>query len=502
MRRPARAAVGALALVTVLGTPGCGLRNGLGSTTAQAGGPADATGLQSSEAGGTASGVLAGTAADATSGTAATSQSSSVGGPVGTVDGTTPGTAVGPATGTGTTGSTVRATGTIEVGFQVAINTQAAFAATGATSDPADEEHMVKALVAWVNATGGINGRKLVAVIHPTDPTSGSFASQAAAACADFTQDHHVVAIASTPVNSTDDLLRCAAKAGVPEIDQSLWSFDDEYYRQYPGLLYQPGRASSTRWPQATVDGLDAAGYFANGAKVGILSFDAPVYTRVVTRLRAEMKRRGHAFTTEVSVATPPSVSDFGAMSAAIGNAILKFRQDGVDHVMFAASAELPFFFMAQAESQQYRPRYGLSSNDGPDTQINIGAPDAQLRGALAVGWLTATDVGDDQPGNKSATVKLCESIMAKYGAQASGFYSDSHCDSMFFLRRVLERAAGTSVRAMQAAAASLGTTYLSPLTMATSFRRGFGDGASRWRLAAYSSDCTCFRYSGPERPL
>jgi ABC-type branched-subunit amino acid transport system substrate-binding protein len=426
-----------------------------------------------------------------------------VGGAVGAVDGTTPGTTVGPATATTTTGAATATTGTIEVGFQVAVNTQAAFAATGASSDPADEEHMVKALVAWVNATGGINGRKLVAVIHPTDPTSGSFASQAAAACADFTQDHHVVAMASSPVNATDDLQRCAAKARVPEIDQSLWSFDDEYYRQYPGLLYQPGRASSSRWPRAAVQGLDAADYFANGAKVGILSFDAPVYARVLGRLRAEMKRLGHAFTTEVSVAPPPSISDFGAMSAAIGNAILKFRQDGVDHVMFAASAELPFFFMAQAESQQFRPRYGLSSNDGPDTQINIGAPDAQLRGALVVGWLTATDVADDKAGSvRSATVKLCESIMAKYGAEASGFYSDSHCDSMFFLRRVLERATGTSVRAIQSAADSLGTSYLSPLTMATSFRHGFGDGASRWRLASYSSDCTCFKYSGPQRPL
>jgi ABC-type branched-subunit amino acid transport system substrate-binding protein len=502
MRRPARAVVGALALVTVLGTPGCGLRNGLGSTIAKSGDAPDATGLQSSEVAGTASGTLAGTDAAAGTGRPEGVPVSSVGTATGTVDGTASDSVIGPAT-TTTNGSASRTTGTIQVGFQVAVNTQAAFTATGASSHPADEYHMVKALVAWVNATGGINGRKLVAVIHPTDPTSGTFASQAAAACADFTQDHHVVAIASTPVSSTDDLLRCAAKAGVPEIDQSLWSFDDEYYRQYPGLLYQPGRASSSRWPRATVAGLDAAGYFSGGARVGLLSFDAPVYTRIVNRLRAEMQRRGHVFASEVSVATPPSVADFGAMSAAIGNAILKFRQNGVDHVMFAASAELPFFFMAQAESQQYRPRYGLSSNDGPDTQINIGAPDAQLRGALAVGWLTATDVADDKAGSiRSATVKLCEAIMAKYGAEATGFYSDSHCDSMFFLRRILERATDTSVQSLQSAADSLGTSYLSPLTMATSVRHGVGDGASRWRLAAYDSGCTCFRYTGPQRPF
>lgn len=351
MRRPTPISWGAIALVTLLAAQGCGLRH----EALDAGVPVAAgseTGLPPADGGQLLTGAGSDSHDPARADAPARGPASAVGRPAGT--GAAPvGTSVHSARERSTVGQPNRAAGPIQIGFQVAVNTQAAFAATGASSGPADEEHMVKALVAWVNATGGINGRQLVAVIHPTDPTQGTFASQAAAACADFTQDHHVLAIASSRVSSTDDL---------------------------------PGRTSTSRWPRATVDGLDAAGYFAGGARVGLLNFDAPVYARVVARLRTEMQRKGHAFASDVTVATPPSVADFGAMSAAIGNAILKFRQAGVDHVMFAASAELPFFFMAQAESQQSRPRYGLSSNDGPDTQINIGAPDAQLRGALAVG--------------------------------------------------------------------------------------------------------------------
>jgi hypothetical protein len=412
--------------------------------------------------------------------------SSSGGGPVSTVAG--PGAATG--------------TGPLVVGVQETSNLDAAFKLTGASGSAPEEENMVLAHAKLVNDTGGIHGRKLQVIVHRTDITSGTFASQAAEACADFTQDHHVLIAAISPVTASDDLTRCLAGKHVPVIEQSLWPYDDTYYRMFPGLLYSPGRASPDRWAPASVDVLNAAGYFGGGAKVGLVKFDAPVYERMATRIRTAMKRRGLSFTKEIAIATPASLSDFGGMSGALNNAIVQFRSAGVDHVMFAASGELPFFFMSQAESQSYRPRYGLTTNDVPSTQVGRGVPAAQFTNALAAGWEPTNDVGDAHITSPWPGLQLCLSIMKKYNVPPDGYYSDSHCDSMFLMRRVLEAHPVFSVGAMQSTVNGFGTSFNASLTPATYFQSGRYDGASRLRLAKYDPGAGSFLYVGPLQPM
>jgi len=392
--------------------------------------------------------------------------------------------------------------GPIQVGFQVTSDLQAGFAATGASGSAPDETPMVQALERWVNSTGGIDGRRLDVVIHHTAVTRGSFSDQAEEACTDFLQDHHVLIVASSPVDASDDLTNCVAGHHVPIVVQDLWPYDDAYYRKYPDLLYSPGRASPDRWAQPVVDTLRSGGYFTAGAKVGLVRFDAPVYARMGDRLNSALTRRGLSFTKVVAIGTPGSLSDFGAMSAAISNAIVQFRSAGVDHLMFAASGELPFFFMTDAESQHYRPRYGLTTNDVPSTQVTRGVPPAQFAGALAAGWQPANDSGDPNAHVHNAAWTLCNHIMHKYGVATNGFFTDSHCDSMFFIRRALAALPVFSAAGMAQVVARFGTSYESPLTFATAFGPARFDGAHELRLAAYQTGCGCFAYTGPLRPM
>jgi hypothetical protein len=498
VRVQTRIRLGRVGLGLLVVVAGCGLRTQQPTNNALTGQPADTIGARTAGAGAAASGGVGGLTGLTSGSTGGTGSAAGATGNA-AAQGTAPSVSL--ARGATSGSGSGAALPPIVLGFQVTKNLQAAFTATGAGGGAPDERSEVVALSRWINATGGINGHKVQIVIHETDVTSGSFASQSAAACADFTQDHHVLAVASSPVDPSDDLLPCLAQHGTPDIEQGLWPYDDTYYRRYPGMLYQPGRASPNRWGPVYVDVLDREHWF-DGAKVGLVRFDSPVYARMADVIKSAMAAHGQQFAKEAVIATPGSLSDLGSMSGPINNAIVQFRAAGINHVMFAASGELPFFFMTEADSQQWRPKWGLSTNDVPDTQVDRGVPTDELQNAVAVGWQPANDIGDaNYPLHDPARMK-CEAIMKKYGSAPSAFYSDSHCDSLFFLRDVLSRLSSFSVPAMQGVVARLGTSYDSPLTFHTKFGPGRYNGPSEARFATFSNSKGHFQYVGPAYPM
>ena len=391
----------------------------------------------------------------------------------------------------------------IKIGLQVTGNLGAGFALVGASGEAPQERLVYDALVKWINETGGLAGRKLVPVYHETDPTGGTWATQAQAACATFTEDNQVLAVGTSVVGGSDALYGCLSSKGKPTIEQNLWLFDHTYYAGKAGLLYQPGRMSPDRWAKAYVDGLLEAGYFKGNPKVGLVRFDAPVFQRVSDGvLKPRMHAKGLAFEEEIAISSPESVAGFSSASSQISNAILRLRNSGVTHVMFLENAGiLPFLFMPAAESQGYRPRYGLSSNDIPATQEDQ-VPPVQLVGSIGVGWLPGSDVSNDNypPGN--AVHDQCLAIVKAAGASESGFYAQPPCDTLLFLRTVLDRATDLTTEGMRAAVEQLGGSYASPVTFATAFGPGRYDGAARYRVLFFDTGCSCFKFTGSQRPV
>ena len=391
----------------------------------------------------------------------------------------------------------------IRIGFQVTGNLGAGFALVGASGEAPAERQIYDALVAWINDTGGLAGRKLVPVFHETDPTGGTWATQAAAACAAFTEDNQVLLVGTSVVGGSDALYGCLSSKGKPTIEQNLWLFDHKYYEGKAGLLYQPGRMSPDRWAKAYVDGLLEAGYFKDKPKVGLVRFDAPVFQRISDGvLKPRMRSKGLEFEEEIAISSPESVAGFSSASSQISNAILRLRDSGVTHVMFLENAGiLPFLFMPAAESQGYRPRYGLSSNDIPATQEGQVPPE-QLVGSVGVGWLPGSDVGNDNypPGN--AVHDMCLAIGRKADVSESGFYLQPPCDTLLFLRTVLDRATDLTTEGIRAAVEQLGTSYGSPVTFATAFGPGRYDGATRYRILFFDTGCSCYKFTGSQRPV
>ena len=333
----------------------------------------------------------------------------------------------------------------INIGFQNSEGLQEAFKLIGASGTPGDDRQISEAMVAWLNKNGGIAGRKVVPIHHQTPSTSGTWASQAQAACATFGEDNKVVVAVSGFVGGSDAMSGCMAAKKIAYVESNIWGFSAADFSRLRDIMYQPGRMNADRWSRIYVDGLQSAGFFERNSKLGLLRVDAPTYTHLADDVvKPRLTQIGVKLEKEVVVLTPQGIDDFGRLGAAISNAILQFRQAGVTHLMFLEPAgTLPFFFMPAAESQGYRPRYGPSAADIPDTQA-AQVPAEQLHPApLAVGWMPASDVGNSRHPGGNAIWDQCTKILGDAGIprEVSGIYTVGRCDALLFWKTVLERA-------------------------------------------------------------
>jgi hypothetical protein len=388
----------------------------------------------------------------------------------------------------------------IKLGVEAANDINKETAVVGAKTDNPEEKDVAAAVIDWINAHGGIAGRKVVYVRQQTDETSGTWASQAQAACSNFAEDNHVFAAISSSVGGDDSLAACLASHQTPLVEEDFWPFDAGEYGRFGSYLYQPGRAIPERWTTGYVDGLYDHHFF-DGGKVGIIRFDKLVFANMATAMRNRLAAHGVAVTDEQAVLTPAGISDFGTMGAQIGNAILSFRSKGVDRVLFAEyGGILPFVMLAAADGQKYHPRYGFSTIDRANTQASQSSS-SQLHGAMNVGWAPDEDVTNSQD-NRGGNAALCLQIGKEKGVAGSsgtgGFrlYMHLFCDSILFLKTALDRAPALTPEGLRASVESLGTSYDSPYTYGTRLGPGRHDGAAVMRTTQYDDGCGCFVYS------
>ena len=165
------------------------------------------------------------------------------------------GTATGTFTGGGSTGA--QATGThlvngvpqgvgitadkIYLGIGYETNGDAANAAFGATGiSQGDPQADAKAVVADINAHGGMAGRQVVPVWHAIDATStDTYADMDQQTCAAYTQDAHV--FAAMDKGLTDNFPACMQHAGAMNFNS--------------GTILYPDQASSSSSPTTSTRG-------------------------------------------------------------------------------------------------------------------------------------------------------------------------------------------------------------------------------------------------------
>ena len=461
--------------------------------------------------GGPPSGGFSGGSGTTTSGGGSTGGSGGFSGGGGSTGGSSGGSG---ATSSGTTaarpGPGVTAT-KIFVGAPWNSDAGAANAGIGANSDAGDERQYWAAVVDDLNKRGGILGRKLEVIFAEYRAGSNEpIEAQQQAACDKWTQDNKVFAVYGA---GSEILRECTRKAGV--FGFGIGSANGPVLQQNPHL-FDPSGIRFERLAQISVDGLAKLDYFRPEpprwptGKLGLISWDHKDYKYAYDHgYVPALKRQGVKLTDTAWVKTPANVNELGDASAAISSAVLRFQDQGIDHVLIQdgpagvfRGGGLTLLFLRNAQAQRYYPRYGFNANNFPG---NPNLPADQQSGMLAI------DYGDTEPAQDEGIPlnryrERCFALMKARGlsvadeqkrATAAGF-----CEFTWFLETVVKRTSVPTLAGAVRSAEGLGTSFGSPTTYGTLLGPGRHDGVDLVRALRFEDTCACVKYiTKPYRP-
>jgi len=481
-----------------------------GTTVSGAGRPGDA--LSAVGPGGADNGLTAPGASVGPGGVAGAGGSGAGGSGSGSL-GAGPGGAVGSTIGgtQGRFGPGVTAT-TISLGLGYCSDCQSGNASLGAsdTGSGQDERYYYNAVIDDVNRHGGVLGRKLKPVYAEVKSTSAEpIDDQLQAACATWTQDNKVFALEAQDAVGWN----CAEKAGAVAIGGGTAT--GPLYQRYPHMVDTDG-VRFERIGTLTVNGLARQRYFTGWnlntrrvttgkPKVGLVTWDDPNYRYAVANGFAPALR-AHGLSAEtVYVKVPESYPELSDSTAAISNAVFRFRSHGIDHVLIAdghaglfKGTGLTLLFLNNAESQHYYPRYGFNAYNSPAWSA---LPADQEHGMLAVGW-TDTRPEDDAGWHPNTYRNRCFAIMQAHHVSVSDEISEgtaaAACDLVWLVRATATSTAALTSTGFIASATRLGTSFGAAWNYATRLAPDQRDGSNAVRDSQFDDGCDCMRFTSP----
>lgn len=360
---------------------------------------------------------------------------------------------------------------------------------------------IVQALVADLNARGGLAGRRVVPTyLGWKNNDSQSTTAKAQQACSFFTSDHKVFAVvAEIWPDGWKVLQSCLASHGVVLVGNGT-NDDSGNYTAAGKYLYGATLASLDGYARSLVQAMRTARELSSTVKVGIIHYDTPALRRATGVLTSSLRAAGVAPPQSVEVTYPPTTADVGSTDAAVQAAVLKFNSSGVKQVFFVdGGGSLALFFMLHAESQQYRPHYGLTTSNLPDI-LQQNVPAAQLNGSFGVGSFPALDLGDYKRFSTPPWTR-CANAMARSGrAVASAADKEAVafiCAPLDFLSTALNSKPSITPTPDTLRQAVNGWT--APREATTGFSAVYGSGRSFGPLAGrvFRWDGSRFAYTG-----
>jgi hypothetical protein len=393
-------------------------------------------------------------------------------------------------------GKLARGTGSVEIGIHNSENGGAA-ARFGANALPPSGRKEVEGVVRYMNAHGGLGGKKIIPVFHTSDPLAGNFDALDEAACREFTEDHHVLAAVSDALTPSVSLPACMAKHKTPLIWTLEFLLDDATAKGFAPYLWQPHTLHWTRLG-AYVDRLVATKFLTKTSKIGLLRYGSKIHTAYSKSvIKPRLAAHGLKLTEETAVNQPQSAAGAGPLAAELSNISLRWRASGIDRVIFVPSgAVLPYLFIPTAQAQGFHPRYGLSSLDPPDF-VTQNVPKQELRGAVAVAWLADVDTREPARQNLPNATRCDDAVAGGGGGpRSSGELVIDYCESLFLLKDALDRNPVFTVAGLRDGILGLARSWKSPRTFGTRFKPGWPDGAAAVRMMRFDEATGSFKYS------
>ena len=398
---------------------------------------------------------------------------------------------------------------TVKIGVEYISTAELGAFANSAGVDAVGETDMLKAYQAVagaVNAAGGVAGGRRI-VIVPRERSASESTSQASqTSCAAFTDDDRVL-LANLFHNMDSPGVPCLTSRGVVAIGgANVEAGSQKDFDRFGGRYLSPGTVETVTAARTYVDALVRQGFLGKTSKIGLLWFGFSDFREARAKgLVPALARYGLTLESEYEASYSGNPAELGQIAAQMQGAVLRFRNDGVDRVLtLDYQGTLQYFFMNNAESQEYRPKYGLATwSDAEFLRANGSA--AQLAGSTGIGWMPGYDLAisqqpTDEPRKRClAVMKAAQMPVLK--AQTDALIQYRACEEVFFAERLLNTATDLSPKGLAAAAAALRTQpSYSGFGQAFSATKRWG--GSTYRDLAFDSSCTCFSYRGPDRPF
>jgi ABC-type branched-subunit amino acid transport system substrate-binding protein len=371
------------------------------------------------------------------------------------------------------------------------------------------EKDVDQAVIDGINKEGGIAGRKVVPVYASTDTGSANWETDFAAACATFTQDHHVVAVLGYVFNYFPSFEGCLAQRGVVHLNTGFNIPDRTELSRYP-LFLAVDTPTIDRRGMLKLDGGVATGVLTKASKLGILTDTCPGTERsLAATFLPTAKRLGVTVAKTVTINCANGNADSGAAVGSIQNAVLQFVAAGVDRVVIHGVSEGPplLLFALAADSQGYRPTYLVTSLANLDTLKGF-LPASQKANIHGYGWMANQDVPPAAYPKPNASQKRCLGYLAAKGLKPTAgpdfAYAYNFCEAVFTYQRAVERTGGLSAGAkVMTAIQAFGANVESVINNeGSAFGPRLDDAVRATRHAVYTSSCGCWAYTGAARTI
>lgn len=414
-----------------------------------------------------------------------------------------------------TSGRETRTSGPIKVGV-VMVDFSKLAATFGVQASNQDIFAAHKKMFAYLNAHGGLAGRKIEPVYYRIDGAAADNASAFNAACAYVTQDHKVDVVLSFDIDNFQGFSRCLLKYGIPQIDGGQYTTDGPDTATTPNL-FTPDALAHDRFASLLVKTAVARGWLTSKDVLGVVTQDCAVDNRVYDKVIVPATKAAGVKVLRSAVKCINGAGDIGTASSQISSTVLRFRSEGVTHVTLLGAPEgAGVLLFAQAASQQkYYPGYLLTSNSFADgNSKGTTWPADQLDKMKGIGWSPILDTGlkAKTTPRQAQAQGLCKTMdPTRAGADSSSdpnsvttaFYGI--CDTVRLLEAMLKASAGAaSVQALASAyqrvAEGLASAKLTDARFTS--KGGRRDGAALVAPFSYkASGCRCFTYDGTFTP-
>lgn len=445
-----------------------------------------------------ATGTTGGTAASG--GTTTSSSSGGTAGPAGS-PAAAPGTAAaGTASSAAPAAGGPRDTTPVRVGiFYLEGGNQAISAGFGNTPVSFGDGRLeARAVVEDINKKGGVGGRKI-------EPFFAGVQAQNAngpgleAACRRLIEDDKVSVIVSM-FNVRSQLVECAKKGGAILLDVALGAGDDDLYQAYPDTLFTPTQLNLDSEQRLVISNAHKSGQL-NGAKVGVvIQQDDETFQRVYDGTMKPLLQQLRVPVQSSTIATATSTNDISA-------AVLRFKTDGVTHVMFSVGngGIPPLFFMQGAQQQAFFPKYLMG--DSTNTWfVGDTAPREQVRNITGAGTYPIANVNASQYPTTPAE-KRCLDVISAAGQRVNDRHTSLtatfYCEMLYGFAAIGGTVTGKLDKAsFRAAYSRMGTSYPAITTFRSNLGNGRNDNPATYRLLGWKDGCSCISYLSGEQPI